>query len=64
MVYIHGGGFILGNPDLAGGTALPMLKKDVVLVSMQYRLGTLGETVLLFHYISYSTMYEPRQGLL
>lgn len=42
MVFIHGGGFLVGNPDVVGGTALPLLTKDIVLVSIQYRLGTLG----------------------
>ncbi|KAK3849905.1 hypothetical protein Pcinc_043356 [Petrolisthes cinctipes] len=42
MVYIHGGGFLFGEGDTAGGSALPLLTKDVVLVSLQYRLGALG----------------------
>ncbi|XP_050720768.1 cholinesterase 1-like [Eriocheir sinensis] len=42
MVFLHGGGFFMGDPDLAGGSPLPLLTKDVVLVSPQYRLGTLG----------------------
>lgn len=42
MVYIHGGGYMLGKPDEMGGAPLPLLTRDVVLVSLQYRLGTLG----------------------
>ncbi|KAK3877468.1 hypothetical protein Pcinc_017795 [Petrolisthes cinctipes] len=42
MVFIHGGAYIFGNADNEGGTPLPLLTKDIVLVSMQYRLGTLG----------------------
>lgn len=42
MVYIHGGAFILGN----GGKMLIgpdfLVKQDVILVSFNYRLGTLG----------------------
>ncbi|XP_069973830.1 cocaine esterase-like [Penaeus vannamei] len=40
MVWIHGGAFILGNSE--DYPALPLLTKDVVLVTVQYRLGTLG----------------------
>ncbi|KAK7086771.1 Carboxylesterase 5A [Halocaridina rubra] len=42
MVFIHGGGFIFGNPDNLGGAPKFLLTKDIVLVSIQYRLGTLG----------------------
>ncbi|XP_063890381.1 bile salt-activated lipase-like isoform X1 [Helicoverpa armigera] len=42
MVYIHGGGFILGN----GGKMIVgpdfLVKQDVILVSFNYRLGALG----------------------
>lgn len=40
MVWIHGGGFTNGQGESYG--PLPLLTKDVVLVVMQYRLGTLG----------------------
>ncbi|KAK8392786.1 hypothetical protein O3P69_014903 [Scylla paramamosain] len=42
MVFLHGGGFMFGNSEMYGGAPLPLLTKDVVLVSLQYRLGTLG----------------------
>ncbi|XP_050720758.1 juvenile hormone esterase-like isoform X3 [Eriocheir sinensis] len=42
MVFLHGGAFFMGGPDFLGGSPLPLLTKDVVLVAPQYRLGTLG----------------------
>ncbi|XP_042866021.1 venom carboxylesterase-6-like [Penaeus japonicus] len=40
MVWLHGGAFLVGG---AGEYApLPLLTRDVVLVTLQYRLGTLG----------------------
>lgn len=44
MVFVHGGAFIFGDADTVGGAAMPLLTKDIVLVSMQYRLGTLGQS--------------------
>lgn len=44
MVWIHGGGFNFGSantPDQYDGTALTSLK-DVIVVSLNYRLGALG----------------------
>ncbi|KAF5288889.1 hypothetical protein FQA39_LY03768 [Lamprigera yunnana] len=42
IVFIHGGGFVLdsGNPSLYGPDIL--LDKDIVLVTLNYRLGVLG----------------------
>ncbi|XP_050695279.1 cholinesterase 1-like isoform X2 [Eriocheir sinensis] len=40
MVYIHGGGFILGSAE--DETPEPLMQKDVVVVSMNYRLGALA----------------------
>ncbi|ROT66436.1 JHE-like carboxylesterase 1 [Penaeus vannamei] len=40
MVWIHGGGFTIGNSAFYGPA--PLLTKDVVLVVIQYRLSTLG----------------------
>ncbi|KAK7076423.1 Cocaine esterase, partial [Halocaridina rubra] len=40
MVWIHGGGFSLGN--IGDYDPSPLMTKDIVLVSMQYRLNTLG----------------------
>ncbi|KAK3866846.1 hypothetical protein Pcinc_027650 [Petrolisthes cinctipes] len=42
MVFIHGGNYKIGDPDKFGGSPLPLLTRDVVLVAIQYRLGTLG----------------------
>ncbi|KAK7086772.1 Carboxylesterase 5A [Halocaridina rubra] len=42
MFWIHGGGFIAGGASTFGGTHPLLLNKDVVLVSIQYRLGILG----------------------
>ena len=39
MAFIHGGGFVTGSGDLEPAT---LLKKDVIVVSMNYRLGMLG----------------------
>ncbi|KAE8608878.1 hypothetical protein XENTR_v10011643 [Xenopus tropicalis] len=41
MVFIHGGGLVLGCASLYDGSAL-CAYEDVVMVSMQYRLGLLG----------------------
>ena len=40
MVWIHGGGFTLGSKDLYRMSAI--VKKDVILVAMNYRLHALG----------------------
>ncbi|XP_042857967.1 cholinesterase 1-like [Penaeus japonicus] len=40
MVWIHGGGFTIGNAGLY--EPLPLLTKDIVLVTIQYRLSVLG----------------------
>ncbi|KAI3371474.1 hypothetical protein L3Q82_024058, partial [Scortum barcoo] len=41
MVWIHGGGFILGSASMYDGSALAAYQ-DVVVVLIQYRLGLLG----------------------
>ncbi|XP_063602878.1 juvenile hormone esterase-like [Penaeus indicus] len=41
MVLIHGGGFLVGGSE-EQYPPMPLLKRDVVLVVLQYRLGTLG----------------------
>jgi carboxylesterase type B len=49
MVWIHGGGWFTGsgNTDMYGPQYL--LDKDVILVTINYRLGTLGTPKLLNH---------------
>lgn len=42
MVWIHGGGFRAGSGHLPEEFARAMLKRDIVLVSIQYRLGLMG----------------------
>jgi len=43
MVYIHGGGFIFGSsrPGIYGPEFL--MTNDIVVVTINYRLGILGE---------------------
>ncbi|KAL4005949.1 hypothetical protein ACER0C_005662 [Sarotherodon galilaeus] len=41
MVWIHGGGFVLGSASMYDGSALAAYQ-DVVVVLIQYRLGLLG----------------------
>ncbi|XP_045127764.1 esterase FE4-like [Portunus trituberculatus] len=41
MVYIHGGAFLVGTAA-EGGSPAPLMQKDIVLVTMNYRLGALG----------------------
>lgn len=41
MVWIHGGGFVVGSASTYDGSALAAYQ-DVVLVVIQYRLGALG----------------------
>lgn len=47
MVWIHGGGFFMGSGngenDLFGPNHL--MNNDIVLVTMNYRLGALGEEI-------------------
>jgi carboxylesterase type B len=43
MVYIHGGGFITGDNGLdLPGTVRNLVSRGVVVASIQYRLGFLG----------------------
>jgi len=46
MVYIHGGGFLLGsgNSEMHGPNRM-MNTGEVVLVTMNYRLGALGNNI-------------------
>ena len=42
MVWIHGGGFLNGSSSMKKWTGESLAQKDVVVVSMNYRLGALG----------------------
>ena len=41
MVWIHGGGFVMGS--VKDYYANKLMKRDVILVTIQYRLGILGK---------------------
>jgi hypothetical protein len=55
MVWIHGGAWISGS----GGTQIYgpqyLLDKDIILVTINYRLGTLGTLKCLNHLLKYNT---------
>lgn len=55
MVWIHGGGFIMGSSktELYGPEYL--LTEDIVLVTINYRLGIFGD---IFDYINYEYKYN------
>lgn len=42
MVWIHGGGLVLGSGNLPVAVAAGLVEQDVVVVSLNYRLGRLG----------------------
>lgn len=42
MVWIHGGGFFFGSGDALFYSSDYIVQKDVVLVTLNYRLGVLG----------------------
>jgi len=42
MVWIHGGGFVAGSGASGDFTGASFVKQDVILVSINYRLGRLG----------------------
>lgn len=41
VIHIHGGAFMVGSPSLMAGPDY-IMDKDVVYVSLNYRLGLLG----------------------
>lgn len=51
MFWIHGGAFTTGHGNEAYYGPEYFMDKDVVLVSINYRLGVLGLFKYLFHYI-------------
>jgi len=44
---IHGGGFIIGSGDAAWYGPDYIVQKDVVLVTLNYRLGVLGTSFII-----------------
>ncbi|GAB1863195.1 Esterase E4 [Camponotus japonicus] len=57
IVWIHGGGFFMGSGDAFLYGPDHIIRKDVVLVTLNYRLGVLGFLNL------YNKMAEGNQGL-
>lgn len=57
MVWIHGGGFFMGSGDASFYGPDHIIRKDVVLVTLNYRLGVLGFLNL------YNKMATGNQGL-
>lgn len=53
MVWIHGGGFYEGSGDPTFYGPDYILKKDVVLVTLNYRLGALGTYFIISTFINY-----------
>ncbi|MEU5406856.1 carboxylesterase/lipase family protein [Nocardia asteroides] len=51
MVFIHGGGYLIGAASMYSGARLAV-RGDVIVVSMTYRLGTLG-------YVDFSEFSTP-----
>lgn len=47
MVFIHGGGFVSGNGGQTFYDPQFLLTKDVVVVTMNYRLGVFGKLMML-----------------
>ena len=65
LVWIHGGGFVSGSGDDKMYGPDYFMRKDVVLVSLNYRVGVLGELLIfLFSFlilnISFYRVFEKR----
>jgi carboxylesterase type B len=43
MVYIHGGGFVYGSSTLSLYNPMYLMDRDIVLVTLNYRLNILGK---------------------
>lgn len=50
VIHIHGGGFVMGAPFLMAGPDY-IMDREVVYVSLNYRLGVMGE-ICVYHYNS------------
>lgn len=55
MVWIHGGGFYFGSANDTFYGPDYLIKKDIVLVTVNYRLGVLGNPCCFKLEIQYST---------
>ncbi|ODM96611.1 Esterase E4 [Orchesella cincta] len=60
MVFIHGGGFFFGSSSIYGPAYL--LDQDVVLVSVNYRLGALGVSKKCFNRVTMSSLTLTSTG--
>jgi len=44
LTYFHGGGFFRGSGNYEYRTPDSMMKQDIILVTVNYRLGTMGKS--------------------
>ena len=54
MVWIDGGAFLFGSSDNSFYGPDYFMRKDIVLVDMNYRLGVLGKIVSLNNFFIYN----------
>jgi len=52
MMFIHGGGFFFGSGDTDFYGPDFLVTKDIVLVTVNYRLGALGKIKIYYLFIS------------
>ena len=57
LVWIHGGGFVSGSGDDSVYGPDYFMRKDVVLVTMNYRLGVLGERLFFLFLFFFDSQY-------
>ena len=50
MVWIHGGGFTVGSGSAEMYRGDYLIQHDIVFVSINYRVGTLGKSFSYFHF--------------
>ena len=62
MVYLHGGGYVLGGGVSYFFGPQLLVEKDVVLVTVQYRLGALGETSIFCFVLLFRSFPPPIFG--
>ena len=62
MVYLHGGGYVLGGGVSYFFGPQLLVEKDVVLVTVQYRLGALGETSIFCFVLLFRSFPPPFLG--